>query len=138
MRPAPQGVGRVLCRKKSDAAHLGNGLEQTGRDFCHQIIRSALVADAGADHFVQHNAHFFEAGSFLNPEFLLFPGRFNEKSQSPEEMARFLVGDGAFPVFQGDLDAVPSGNGYFNAAGAGFELQQFLRIFRAEGQALNA
>ena len=120
MRPAPQGVGRILCRKKSDAAHLGNGLEQTGRDFCH------------------HNAHFFEAGSFLNPEFLLFPGRFNEKSQSPEEMARFLVGDGAFPVFQGDLDAVPSGNGYFNAAGASFELQQFLRIFRAEGQALNA
>ena len=53
-------------------------------------------------------------------------------------MARFLVGDGAFPVFQGDLDAVPSGNGYFNAAGAGFELQQFLRIFRAEGQVLHA
>ena len=53
-------------------------------------------------------------------------------------MARFLVGDGAFPVFQGGLDAVPSGNGYFNAAGTGFELQQLLRIFRAEGQVLNA
>lgn len=86
--------------------------------------------------FVQHNAQFFKARGFLDEKFILFPGGFDKEPQSPEEVALFLVNDGALPVFQGDLNPVSFGNGHFDAVGAVFELQQLLQVVHAEGQLL--